>query len=230
MKKFLALFLLACMTSFLYADDQVSAASSFTLKGISSMKMEVLNRPDERQVLAVTSQVVFENFTAQTLGGVAKAQPIRLTDLRVTVYIVDTRDKPLKQTIVDDDGTVVVIEDFPRKAVGKGKINDLWIPAEVKEPIALPLTIVNDFTVVEKGQTSMETKDFERLLEFTNLFTGTQDERKWHRLLLVSSCKVAIQGENGAWVWDRNEYYFSWALKSSNQSGLVLECEESRVK
>lgn len=226
MKKFLSLFLVACMTAFLYADEQVSAATSFTLKGISSMKMEVLNKADGRQVLVANSQVVFENFTSQTLGR-TKAQAIRLSDLKVAVSIVDTTKPAVEQTVVDDDGTVIVINERPSMPFGKGKISDLVIPAEGMTK-ALPLTIVSDFSSVENGQTSMTTVDFIRLKTFTNLFTGTQKERETVRLVLTGTCKVAILGENGAWLWDSNDYNFSWELKSSNQSGLVLESENSR--
>ena len=226
MKKFLTLLLVACMTSFLYADEQVSAASSFTLKGISSMKMEVLNRADGKQVLVANSQVVFENFTDQTLGR-NKAQAIRLSDLKVSVSIVDTTKPAVEQTLVEEDGTVVVVTERPFMPFGKGKISDLVIPAEGMTK-ALPLTIVNEFNSVEGGKTTMETLDFVRLKTFTNLFTGTQKERETVRLVLTGTCKVAILGENGAWLWDSNDYNFSWELKSSNQSGLVLESENSR--
>ncbi len=195
----------------------LDAATCFEIEGISAL--QVGRGPQDYLIL--NSAITFDNFTDKILGA-NKKQDIRLKDLDVTISLTDA-SKPMKKLEKIVDGKIIITYEMEKIKVGKVAFEEFIIP---KSGISTVVPIAVD--QVTKGGNGVEINNvtFDKLMLFFNLLNGTPEQRKNSRIIFEGTCKVAVKGENNAWMWAPTPINFEWKLKPSNENNYLLEITE----
>ena len=196
------------------ASTTLDAATCFEIEGVSAL--QVSRGPQDYLIL--NSAITFDNFTDKVLGA-NKKQDIRLKELDVTVSLTDSAKSMKKIEKIVDDKVVITYEQEKVK-VGKVKFDEFMIP---KGGISTVVPIAVDQVTKGGNGTEINNDTFNKLMKFFNLLNGTPEQRKSSRIIFEGTCKVAIKGENNAWMWAPTAINFEWKLKPSNENNYLLE-------
>lgn len=193
----------------------LDAASCFRIDGISSLYVE--RGPEDYMILR--SNMTFVNFTDKVLG-TDKKQDIRLKDLDVTVYLTDTTQQP-KRTEKIVNGKLVVSVEYPQEKIGMLKVEDDFIIP--KDGITSVFSIAMDQLTKDGNKTEIINPSFDKFVRFFNLMNAVPAKRETSRIVFQGTCKVAVRGENGTWLWASESINFEWPLKPYSKNEYILE-------
>ena len=221
MKKLLATLILS-VAAIAFAQSAKSsttldAATCFKVEGISAL--QVSRGPQDYLIL--NSSIQFVNFTDKVLGRNQK-QDIRIKDLDLAVYLTDATQPPKKIEKIEN-GKLVIIYEYSKVKVGKVSYNDFMIP---KGGLSTVVPIAVDQVTENGNGNNINNGTFDKLVMFFNLLNGTPEQRAKSRIIFEGTCKVAVKGENNAWMWSPTDINFEWTLKPSNENSYLLEIIE----
>ncbi|MBQ7179494.1 MAG: hypothetical protein IJS08_18900 [Victivallales bacterium] len=224
MKKLIATLVLAVVavvSAQQKAQTAIDAASCFEVEGVKTIQVQRNSGTDH---LILTTDISFKNFTDRVYGA-NKKQEIRIRDLAVKVSLVDTSDVKQGKPYVNEAGEIVnPSPEYKKVEIGKARFkNEFIIPKGglvAKIPIAMDQITLND------DHSKINNSAFDKFMDFFNLLNGTQSAREKALIIFEGTCKVAIKGENNAWLWPKESSNFEWILKPNTKNEYILSTQK----
>ena len=225
MKKLIATLVLAVVavvSAQQKAQTAIDAASCFEIEGVKTIQVHRNSGTDH---LILTTDISFKNFTERVLGGGNK-QDIRIKDLVVKVSLVDKSKTTQEATYMEGNAIVVPSPEYVKVEIGQAKFKNDFIIR--KSGLTAKIPIAMDQITLNNDHSKINNTAFDKFMKFFNLLNGEQKDREDSRIIFEGTCKVAIRGENNAWLWSKDSTYFEWTLKPNTKNEYVLNVEKDK--